>query len=689
MTKTLLLAVISFLTVAAPAFGRGLTPEELASLARLSDPQVSPDGSTVAFVLSETDLEADRRRSDIWLLDLDDRDAEPRRLTDHDDNDSQPQWSADGEWIYFISSRSGSDQAWRIPVDGGKAVQVTDYSVDVANLLVAPVGERIAFTANVFPDCDTLTCTTDRLDEEAGDRHTGTLHERLFVRHWDTWEDGRRSALFTVELGDNGKAVGDPVDVSGDLDGDVPSAPFGGREEIAFSPDGGTLYFALREAGRTEPWSTNLDVFRVLADGSAAPENLTAGNDAVDTHPVVSPNGKLLAWAAMQRPRYESDQLDIVIRDLASGQTRNLTENWDRSVGDIVFAPDGQNLYVTAGDVGTTLIFRIRLADGAVQSVTQGFAASSPTVADGRLIYIRNSFAAPADLYALPLDTEGEPERLTAVNADALDDVEMAGYEQFSFAGAEDDTVHGYVFRPVGFEEGESYPVAFLIHGGPQGSFGEGWSYRWNPQTYAAQGYGVVTVDFHGSSGYGQEFKDSINGDWGGKPLVDLQKGLAAAIGQHPWLEEDNACALGASYGGYMINWIAGNWPDRFDCLVNHDGLFDLRSFYYSTEELWFPEWDFGAPYYKDPDAYERWSPVNHVSEWQTPMLVIHGLNDYRVPPEQGLSAFTALQRQGIPSELLIFADENHWVLSAGNSIEWHEKVAAWLARYLKGDSTE
>lgn len=688
MIKILPLAAVSLLVFAAPAFGRGLTPEELVSLDRLSDPQVSPDGSAVAFVLSETDLQANRRRSDIWLLDLDKQNAEPRRLTDHEDNDSAPQWSANGRTVFFLSGRSGSTQVWRMPANGGRAVQVTDFPVDVANLLVAPDGGRIAFTANVYPDCSTLTCTSERLKEQAKDNRSGTLYKELFVRHWDTWEDGRRSALFTVELGDDGRADGEPIEVSGDLDGDVPSVPFGGRGEITFSPDGDTLYFALREAGQAEPWSTNFDIFRVPADGSAAPENLTSGNDAVDTQPVVSPDGERLVWSAMDRPRYESDQLDIMIRDLASGETRNLTEDWDRSVGGVVFGPDGKYLYVTAGDVGTTPVFRVSLADGAIEAMTEGHAAESLQVADGRLIYVRTSFAAPADLYALPLDGAGKPVQLTAVNREALADVTMADYEQFSFAGAEGDTVHGYVFRPVGFEEGQDYPIAFLIHGGPQGGFSEGWSYRWNPQTYAAQGYGVVTVDFHGSRSYGQEFVDAINGDWGGKPLVDLQKGLAAAIEQYPWLAEDNACALGASYGGYMINWIAGNWPDRFDCLVNHDGLFDLRSFYYTTEELWFPEWDFGAPYYEAPDAYERWNPVNYVSRWKTPMLVVQGLKDFRVPSGQGLGAFTALQRQGIPSELLVFPDENHWVLSPGNSIQWHETVGAWLARYLKSKAS-
>jgi dipeptidyl aminopeptidase/acylaminoacyl peptidase len=687
MTRTLLLAA-SLLLTALPSFARGLAPDDLASLARLSDPQVSPDGSAVVYVLSETDLLGNHRRGDIWVLELGERNAKPRRLAEHDQNDNSPQWSPDGNYIYFISNRSESAQVWRVPVRGGKASQVTNYPVDVANLLVAPDGRRIAFTARVFADCNTLACTRERLSKKKEGNSTAMEFDRMFVRHWDTWNDGRRSALFTAELGDNGRVLGRPAKISQDLDGDVPAVPFGGRDEIAFSQNGTALYFTLREARRSEPWSTNLDIFGAPADGSAQPENLTAYNHATDSHPAVSPDGMSLAWTAMRRPGYEADQYDVMIRDLASGDVRNLTEHWDRSVLEVAFHPSGGHLYVTAGDIGTRRVFRIRVADGAVEALTSGFADSSVRVADNGLVFVRESFASPADLFSLPTgasgDSTGQPTRLTAVNERALGRIEMADYEQFSFEGAEGNTVYGYVFRPLRYKDGQQYPIAFLIHGGPQGSYGEGWSYRWNPQTYTAQGYAVVTIDFHGSTGYGQEFVDSINKDWGGKPLIDLQKGLAAAVEKYPWLDGDNACALGASYGGYMINWIAGNWRDRFKCLVNHDGLFDLRSFYYATEELWFPEWDFGAPYFEDPEAYERWNPVHHVSKWRTPMLVIHGLNDYRVPAEQGLGAFTALQRQGIASKLLVFPDENHWVLSPANSIQWHESVGAWLAEYLK-----
>jgi len=678
-TATAFLGVTMLCGLAAPALADGLTVRDLATLKRVSGHVPSPDGSRLAFVVRETDLEADRGRTDIWTLDLAQTDTAPQRLTTDPENDSQPQWSKDGSSVYFLSSRSGSSQVWRMPATGGEAVQVTDYPVDLSTFRLSPDGARIVFAADVFPDCADLQCTADRLEGMEDDNRSGMVFDKMFVRHWDTWEDDRRSALFTTDITEG---AGPAIEVTGALDGDTPSVPFGGREEFTFSPDGRLLYFALREAADSEPWSTNLDIFAVPADGSEAPRNLTPDREGTDTAPQISPDGRTLAWLSMERATYESDQTELTLIDLGTGETRIVTGDWDRSPSDFAFTPDGGSVIASAGDVGTHPLFRIDLESGAVENVTAGFSASGPVIAGDRIVYSQASLAAPADLYAIALEG-GEPQRLTQVNADAMAGIEMAEYEQFNFEGAESDTVHSYVMKPVGYEDGQTYPIAFLIHGGPQGSFGEGWSYRWNPQTYAAAGYGVVMVDFHGSSGYGQEFMDSINQDWGGKPLEDLQKGLKAATDRYDWLDADNACALGASYGGYMINWIAGNWPDRFKCLVNHDGLFDLRSFYFSTEELWFPEWDFGGPYWENEDVYERWNPVNHVENWQTPMLVIQGLKDYRVPPEQSLATYTALQRQGIPSRLLVFPDENHWVLKAGNSIQWHEAVLGWLDFYL------
>lgn len=670
---------------AAAAATHPLTAHDLVTMARLSEPAVSPDGEWVAFTLRETDLEADRGRTDLWRVRLDGGGLE--RLTTHEAADGSPRWAPDGQSLFFLSSRSGSSQVWRLPLAGGEPVQATDLPLDVGTFLVSPDGSRLAVALEVFPDCETLRCTVERLEAEAGSKASGRLHDRLFVRHWDTWKDGRRSHLFVVAA----DGEGEPVDVTRGLDADVPSKPFGGAEEVAFTPDGGGLVFTARVAGAEEAWSTDFDLFLAPADGSARPEKLTAANPAWDTGPVFSPDGSALAYLAMARPGFESDRLRIVLLPWGeggpAGEPRVLTEGWDRSVSSLVWAPDGGTLYATAAHLGNVALFAVDAATGKVaELVTEGHVRApgvAPAAGGGhRIVFGLDTLASPVDLFSVAPDG-GDLRRLTEINAARLAEIRMGEFEQFTFAGWNDETVHAYLVKPAGFEPEGKYPVAFLIHGGPQGSFGNDFHYRWNPQVYAGAGYAAVMVDFHGSTGYGQAFTDSISGDWGGKPLEDLRKGLAAALERYGFLDGERVCALGASYGGYMVNWIAGRWPDRFRCLVNHDGILDLRSMYFATEELWFPEWEFRGTYWENPELHEAHNPVHHVERWKTPMLVVHGALDYRVPETQGLAAFTALQRRGIPSRLLHFPDENHWVLKPANSLLWHETVLGWLGEWL------
>ena len=694
--RRLSLVLLSILVVPplAAAEAHPFTVHDLLAMERLSDPQVAPDGSAVVFVVRTTDLEADRGRTDLWLLALDAAGGaagEPRRLTTHEASDANPRWSPDGRHLYFVSSRSGSPQLWRLPLAGGEPLPVTDLPLDLANFVLAPDGRRIAFTLDVFTDCAELACTVERLEKRQASAATGRLYDGLLFRHWDSWDDGRRSHLFTLALGDDGlpAEAAQPVDLMAGVDRDTPSQPFGGGEEIAFSADGKSLVYVSKDAGRDAAWSTDHDLFLVPADGSAPARNLTDANPAWDTQPAFSPDGSRLAWLAMERAGFEADRFRIRVRELASGEERLLAADWDRSAGGLLWAPDGRTLYVTAGDVGQVSLFAVDAASGAVEKVHgQGHVRSPqivPLAAGGhRLLFGLDSLTAPVELYAMARG-DGAPTQLTRVNAGRLAAVEMGEPEQFWFAGAGGDRVWGYVVKPAGFTAGEKYPIAFLIHGGPQGSFGNDFHYRWNPQTYAGAGYGAVMIDFHGSTGYGQAFTDSISGDWGGQPLEDLEKGLAAAVERYPWLDGDRACALGASYGGFMINWIAGQWPERFRCLVNHDGLFDHRMMYYTTEELWFPEWEHGGPYHQAADGHEKHNPARFVARWKTPMLVVHGGQDFRVPETQGFATFTALQRRGIPSKLLYFPHENHWVLSPANSIQWHDEVLGWLDRWLGG----
>lgn len=660
-----------------PANGgsEGLTAEDLVTMDRLSDPQVSPNGEDVVFVRRRTDLNANKGRTDLWLVSAEG--GALRRLTEDAASDSSPRWSPDGGTIFFLSSRSGSSQVWRLATAGGTPRQVTDLPLDVGNLVISPSGRSLAFTMEVFVDCETLGCTERRLAERTASPESGVGFDQLMVRHWGSWKDGTRSHLF-VMASDGGP----PRDVTAGFQGDVPSKPFGGAEEITFTPQGEGLVFVARDGDAGEAWSTDFNLYYAPLNGASPPQNLTASNPAWDTQAVFSPDGGTLAYLAMQRPGYESDRFRVVLRDWQDGGERVLTEGWDRSVGGIVFAPDGQTLYATAQDTGNVPLFAIDVETGDVTRIVGDGHVRSPSPAAGGLVYGFDTLEAPVDLFwADP--TGRRQRRLTRLNAGRLKQISMGETEQIEFAGWNDEPVHAWIVKPVDFSPEGRYPVAFIIHGGPQGSSDNDFHYRWNPQIYAAAGYAVVEVDFHGSTGYGQAFTDSINGDWGGKPLIDLQLGLAAALERYPWMDGSRACALGASYGGYMINWIAGNWPDGFGCLVNHDGIFDQRMMYYATEELWFPEWDHGGPYWANPQGYERHNPASFVDQWRTPMLVVHGANDFRVPETQSLAAFTALQRQGVPSRLLMFPDENHWVLKPRNSMQWHREVLSWLDRWI------
>ena len=675
MTKLLAVAVAA--AFATTALARPFIPQDMVSLSRVGSPVVSPDGHWLVWDQRETDLTANKGRHDLWRLDLKTKNAVPEKFASTDAEESDPAFGPDGT-LYFLSNRKGDVSAvWRVSMAGGPATQVTgDY--DLSGFEVSPKGDAILVWADKPVGAANLDAKQPDKPKDAG---SGRTFDQLFVRHWDAWVDGQRSQLFVIPLA-NGKADGPGHAIEGALVGDTPGKPFGGHEEIAWAPDGKTIYFALREAGRIEALSTNLDIFAAPADGSSAPINLTADNKATDTTPAVSPDGRWLAWTAMKRPGYESDAQVLMVRDLRSGQVRALTEKWDRSVASVKWAPDSASLYVTALDTLDVPVFRVDLADGKVHRLTgEGHVADFAPLPKGGIIYSLDTLTAPADLWRW--EANGHVTRLTSANATKLAGVDLPSVTRFNFKGADGDTVWGFTLRPAQLAPGAKAPVALLVHGGPQGSFNNSWSYRWNPMAWAGHGYAVVSIDFHGSTGYGQDFQDKINQQWGGRPLTDLKAGLKAATERFDFLDGSNVCAAGGSYGGYMMNWIEGNWPDRFKCIVQHDGVFDARAMAYETEELWFDEWEHGGKaYYEDPAAFEKWNPVNHVDKWQTPQLVITSEKDFRIPYTQGLAAFTALQRRNIPSKLLIFPDENHWVLKPKNSLQWYQTVFDWMDKW-------
>ncbi len=674
MKKLALLAATAATLTAAPVFARPMTATDLQSMHRMGSPAVSPDGRYAVFTLSDTDFNANKRKNRLMLLDLSKAGSAPRPIAGAEKG-HDPMFTDDGA-LWFLMEAGEHDQLFQMPI-GGAPVQVSSFTDDISGFKVAPNSSRLVVWADRDLRCADLTCAGLPPKPETG---SGRTYDQTFIRHWDTWaEPGVRSRLFGFAIAD-GKLSGAGAALTGSLVGDTPSKPFGGGEEVAFSPDGSTVYFALREAGRIEPLSTNLDIFQAPSDGSAAPVNLTDPNDATDTLPTVSPDGKTLAYVAMARPGYESDRQVVQLRDIASGDTRALTQAWDRSVGSIEWAPDGMSLLVTAEDTLEGPVFRVDVANGKVTRLTKdGSFGNVHALANGGAVATMNSILAPDDLYRI---AKGKVTQITAVNKELLSELDPVKLNKFSFTGANNDTVWGWTLKPANTTA--KLPISFLVHGGPQGSFNNSWSYRWNPRLFTAPGYAAVSVDFHGSTGYGQAFTDAIHQNWGGWPLEDLQKGLAYATAHDPQLEEDNACTLGGSYGGYMMNWIEGRWSDRFKCIVQHDGVFDARAMAYETEELWFDEWEHGShPYYEAPAEFEKWNPVNFVTNWKTPQLVITSENDFRIPYTQGIAAFTALQRRGIPSRLLIFPDENHWVLKPKNSIQWYDEVFAWEKKWL------
>ena len=658
------------------------TYDIMLGLNRLSAPQVSPDGQWLTWQVREVDPVAGGGGTTVWLQDLQ-GDMEARPLFMDGGQGNTVRWSPDGQTVYFLSSRSGSNQIWATDSMGAEQVQVTDLPFDVQGYKVSPDGQRLVVALAVYPDCETLACSVERSEAEAARSSTGRVYDRMFVRHWDTWNDGTQNHLFVVELGDDGQAEGDPVWVTRGFDGDTPSKPFGGEEDFTFTPDGQAVVFSAREAGTTEPWSTDFDLW--LTDGlsdSGDFTNLTESNPAWDAGPVFSPDGRTLAYRAMSRPGFEADKFGIMLRDMETGQVRQIAANWDRSADSLSFSPDGNTLYVAAQDTGHHRLFAVDTRNGAVIPFTGEGSVGSHALTPSGIVYAQAALDQPGDLWFKTYRGREMPRRLTEINP-VVSELAFGEAEQFTFEGWNDETVHAWVIKPANYVEGEKYPVAFLIHGGPQGTFSNNWSWRWNPQTYAGAGYAVVMIDFHGSVGYGQAFTDSISQHWGDRPLEDLQKGWAHALDTYDFLDGDRACALGASYGGYMVNWIAGNWPNAFKCMVNHDGVFDTFNMGFATEELWFTEWENGGTPWENPRGYQEFNPANHVAKWNTPMLVIHGELDFRIPTSQSLSAFTALQRQGIESRLLIFPDENHWVLKPQNSLQWHNEVFGWLDKHI------
>lgn len=679
MSKVWVTCAALALLVFGVAQARPFTAKDLALLDRVSDPRVSFDARYVAYNLRSTDWNGNRGFNGLWIIDRSAPSSAPRLVRDEEKGSTSPCWSADGQWLYFLSSRSGSTQVWRVPAKGGESTQVTRLPLDVILFKLSPDGQTLVAAINVHSECDTLACSKAKDEAKAKEKATGTVYDTATPRFWDTYLDGRFIGLFAVRL--NGDAAPtDAIPLTRNYQADIVSRPEGGDSSLAIAEDGRSVIFSARPSGSAQGLGDPDSLYTVPMDGSRPAQRLDPATSTSDTVPTPSPDGTKLAYLSQKGSVFTAPRAQIMIRDLQSGTTHPLAEAFDRSAHSLAWSADSKTLYALAQDTGQVRIFTIS-ASGTVKPITGNGHIASFEVAKGWIIYSRDALDSPVQVYEMKLG--GTPRALTHAGEDSLAQTPFSSFEAFSFPGWNEETVHGYVVQPANYHPGQKYPVAFLIHGGPHGSFGNAWSYRWNPQVWAGMGYAVVMVDFHGSSGYGEAFAKSIIGHWGDRPLVDLQKGWSYALSRYAFLDGDRACALGGSYGGYMVAWIAGNWTKPWKCLVDHDGVFDVRLMSYSTDIPGFQQSQDDAPTWVKPESVERFNPVDHVADWSVPMLVVHSGRDDRVPLDQGMGAYGAAQLRHVPSELLYFPDENHWVLKPQNSFQWYATVEAWMKRWL------
>jgi dipeptidyl aminopeptidase/acylaminoacyl peptidase len=669
-------AVSLLLVLAAvlPAQKRPFDALALMQVERVSDPQVSPDGRLVAFTAQTVALHYNKSSRHIYVVPL--AGGAPTRITYAGDTNERPRWLPDSTRIVFLSDRGGSSQVWMMDPDGSRAVQVTNLSTGAGGVIVSPDGKYLLFTSEVFPECGADdACNQKRLETEKNDPVNARIYTSLLYRHWTGWQAARRSHLLAVPA-----AGGAPRDLTPG-DRDVPPFSLGGPDDYAVSPDGSEVCYSLN-ADPIPAASTNSDLYVVSMAGGQS-RKITS-NPGADGGPMYSPDGKYIAYRAQFRAGYESDRWRLLVLERATGKVVNLTENLDRWVTGFTWSPDSSKLFFTTDDRGRQPIQFISVSGGETRVAVSGdnHLDEMYFTADGKtMVYTQQSGSEPPEIYRAS-SAGGAAVALTRLNESLLRNHELPAFEEFWVDGAEGARVQSFLVKPPGFRADGKYPVLLLIHGGPQGAWSQSWSSRWNAQVFAAAGYVVVMPNPRGSTGFGQKFIDEINGDWGGRAFDDIMA-VADHMATEPYADASRMAAAGASYGGYMVDWILGH-TQRFKALVSHAGVYDLRSMFGETEELWFPLWEFSGAPWDNPEMYARWSPSHFAKEFRTPTLVTHGELDYRVPYGQGLQLFTALQLQKVPSKLLLFPDEGHWILKPRNSLLWYRTIMDWLDSWTK-----
>jgi len=644
-------------------------------LKRIGDPQLSPDGKLVAFTVQSVDVAANKKPVQVWIVPLEG--GAPRQITQDGESNQRPRWSPDSKRIAYLSDRGGSSQIWMMDPDGGNARQVTSLATEADGHLFSPDGKNLVFTSAVYPECGADdACNQKNLDAEKAGKVKARIYTELLYRHWNAWQGKRRSHLLVTPVA--GGAIRDLTPGTRD----VPPFSLGGSDDYDISPNGQEVCYSMN-ADPVPAASTDSDLYVVsIAGGQPVKITITPG---ADSNPRYSPDGKYLAWRAQLRAGYESDRWRLMTLERSSGKVANLTESLDRWVNSFTWSPDSGSIFFTTSDRGRQPIQVIPAVGGASKTVASGDSEldDMQLTRNGRtMVYTQQSGLSPVEIYRAS-SSGGAAVPLTHLNDQTLDDRQMTPLEEFWVNGADGARVHSFLIRPPNFTPGRKYPVLMLIHGGPQGFWGHAWTYRWNAQVFAAAGYVVVMPNPRGSTGYGQKFVDEINNDWGGRAFDDIMAVADHIVTDVPFADASKMTAAGGSYGGYMIDWILGH-TQRFKALISHDGVYNLTSEFGATEELWFPMWEYGGTPWDKPENYAKWSPNNYVQEFHTPTLAIHGEQDFRVPLNQGLELFTALQMQKVPSKLLLFPDEGHWVLKPQNSILWYKTFIDWMDSWVK-----
>jgi dipeptidyl aminopeptidase/acylaminoacyl peptidase len=718
------LLVLGFTLPALAQAKHPFTFDDMMKLKRVGDPQVSPDGKWVIFSVVDVDLAANTKTPHIWIVPT--AGGQEKEIIADQDAD-RPRWAPDGKRFAFISNKEGGSQVWIAQFDGAAGTvtqthKLTAIATEAGGEVWSPDGKNILFTSDVYPECDgqpnELACNAKKVEEADKSKVKAQIFTGLLYRHWNAYKEGKRSHIFVTSAPPSvgaGTASASPMVMQGprDLtpgDYDAPVFSLGGQDDYAFSPDGQEICYASNH-DKNPAASTNNDLWIVPVSGGTAgsvqAKNITADNPASDTSPLYSPDGRYIAYRAQQRPGYESDRFRLMLYDRKTEKSKSMTDKLDEWVGTFAWSPDSKRLYFVFDASGKALVDSFSIDRPYERSITvdggdpskntsnfeavirDGYNDDLAPASDGKtLLFTRMGISFPSEIYKQTIGQEWAV-RLTNLNTSVLSQIEMSPIDSFEFTGAHNDKVQGFLVKPPNFDASKKYPVKFLIHGGPQGAWGDDWSYRWNPELFAAptagqpSGYVVVMINFHGSTGYGQKFIDAINGDWGGAPFEDLMKGLDFAEEHYGFIDKTRECALGASYGGYAINWILGH-TDRFKCLVSHDGMFNAESAWGTTEELWFNNWEFKGTPYDNRAGYQKWSPHQYAKNFKTPTLVVHGQRDYRLDVSEGFQLFTTLQVLGVPSKMLYFPDEGHWVLKPQNSQLWYKTVNDWVDQWTK-----